>query len=368
MRICIDARKIEDLGIGTYVRNLLKQIHSIDRSEEYFLVFHPGDVHRYEYPEGNFHKVISPAGKYGLREHIAIPRILRRYDIDLYHSPHYVTPVWNRKPTVVTIHDLIHLIFPQFLPSIPARWYAKRMLANSVKHAARIITVSEWSKRDIVSVLGVPGEKVSVVYPAADERFTKISDGSHEEILRNRFRIDGKYVLYAGSFKPHKNVSTLIRAFGRIGPALCCCLVLVGRGWSRHRELGALAEQAGLTERLFVFEDVDQAELNALYNGADLFVFPSLYEGFGLPPLEAMRCDLPVAASNASCIPEVLGDAAVYFDPNSPSDMAEKIEALLTDEVLRRKMIGRGRERTAFFSWTETAEQTLEIYREAAEL
>ena len=366
MRICIDARKIEDLGIGTYLRNLLEQIDSIVQTDEFYVIFHPADVHRYNYSGGKINKLVCSAGNYGIWEHVCLPRILRRFDIDLFHSPHYVTPLWNSRPTVVTIHDLIHLIYPQFLPSRPARWYAWWMMRRAVKHADRILTVSGQSKKDLMEMLEVSGDRIRVVPLAADKRFKKIPGGSVDDALRDRFNLVGGYTLYVGSFKPHKNVMNLIRAFNLVDRSMCERLVLVGDGWSRNRALGVLADKLGMTDRLVVLENIELNDLNIIYNGAGLFVFPSLYEGFGLPPLEAMQCETPVAASKASCIPEILGNAAVYFDPRSPSEIAGKIEEIMSDSGLKGKMITRGKKRAAAFSWSDTAGKTLENYREVS--
>ena len=366
MKICIDTRKIADFGIGTYVRNLLEHLSAIDHSNDYYLLFNPADIDHYNYPGGNFHKLADCSRKYGVREHWSIPRKLEQYDIGVYHSPHYVTPVWKKKPTIVTIHDLIHLIFPQYLPSKAAHFYAQLMFRNSINRSDKIITDSEWSKKDMVRILNVHEQRIKVIYPAVDEQFHKIPNGSPMTAIAEKFQIDDNYALYVGSFKPHKNVDNLITAFGSINQKLCRYLVLAGDRWHNFKDLQRLVQETGLTARILTFERLGIKDLNLLYNGAEIFIFPSRYEGFGLPPLEAMKCEIPVAASNASCIPEILGDGAIYFHPGSTAEITQRLEDILMDSTLRKELIERGKDRVKVFSWLKTARETLEIYREVS--
>ena len=284
-----------------------------------------------------------------------------REKADLFHSPHYVAPVLKIRPLVVTIHDAIHLLYPQYLPNRLAHVYARFMFRNAAR-AEHILTVSEWSKRDLGGLLGVPESRITVTHLAADPLFRPLPGSSWNGDHEKRFRIRRPYVLFVGNFKPHKNVTGLIRVFRRLNLAKTHTLVLVGRGWDRDADLGRMVRDFSLEPCVRVLENTPPVDLNLLYNGADLFVFPSFYEGFGLPPLEAMACGTPVAASRASCIPEILGDAAHYFDPSDEEEFASAVRDMLKDSGLRREMIEKGRKRTLEFSWEKTAVETMRVY------
>jgi len=363
VRICIDARKIGDFGIGTYVRNLLEAYTRVRTGHRFFPIFNPEDAAGFRHPDA-FTPCISRSGKYSLNEHWDIPRILRRVKAHLYHSTHYVTPLLNTVPMVVTIHDLIHLIFPQYLPSRAAYAYAKLMLVHSVIKAERVITDSEWSKRDLIRLLHTPEAKIRVIHLAVDERFGKRHRSEWIPVLRHGLKIEDPYVLFVGNFKPHKNVGNLIRAFQHVPEGLCRHLVLTGKGWDRAADLQRLAAETGLTGRILVKEGLSFDEINALYNGAELLVLPSFYEGFGLPPLEAMASGIPVAASRAASIPEICGEAALYFDPDSPREIADAVLRLLNDARLRASFVRKGLKRVGRYSWEKTANETLNVYRE----
>jgi glycosyltransferase involved in cell wall biosynthesis len=360
----MDARKIADFGIGTYVRNLVERFSRMHGGNHFYLVLPPGET-GFLPLHGPFTRCVSDSGKYSLEEHWDIPRIQRRVKADLYHSPHYVTPVFQKAPMVVTVHDLIHLIFPQYLPSKAAYVYARMMFFNTVKRAERIITDSEWSKNDLMRLLNVPGKKIRVVHLAADERFGPMPESHWRPVLKGVMGIEDSYVLFVGNFKPHKNVGGLIDAFRSVPETLCRHLVLAGKGWDRAVDLQQRAADGNMSRRILVKENLAFGELNALYCGADMLVLPSYYEGFGLPPLEAMACGVPVAVSNAASLPEVCGDAALYFHPGRTAEMAEAMLQLLKNPFLKASCIRKGRERLKQFSWEKTAEETMNVYREA---
>lgn len=364
MKICIDARKIDDYGIGTYVRNLLNQYSMTDSTHAFYPIFAPRDAGRFP-GASSFTPCVSRSGKYSLREQWDIPRIIKRVRADVYHSPHYVTSIVKLAPTVVTIHDLIHLIFPEYLPSKASIGYAKAMLSNAVKQADRIITDSECSKSDLINLLNAPEKKIHVIHLAADGRFGKRPESEWRPVLLHELGIMNPYILFVGNLKVHKNVAGLIRAFNMIPENLCRLLVIAGKGWNQSPLLQQLVKENSLSDRVLVKERLSFNELNALYNGAELFVLPSLYEGFGLPPLEAMSAGTPVAASNVSSIPEICGDAAVYFNPARPDEIADRMLQLLKNVRLRKIQIQKGFERVKRYSWDKTAKETLNVYQEA---
>jgi glycosyltransferase involved in cell wall biosynthesis len=363
MKICIDARKISDSGIGTYLQNLLRRFHAMDNTNEYFLLFPPSEIENFDYTNPKFHKRINRSPKYSVWEHLSIPLALHSVNADIFHSPHYVTPWIKTKPTVVTIHDLIHLRFPQFLPSRAAYWYARAVLARSVHTADIVITVSEGSKRDLLELLKVQEKKIRVIYNGVDETFRKAAPECFI-LLEQQFGLREGYMLYVGNFKAHKNLLRLLHAFAQINSNLCPYLVLAGESLEKYKRLRDAIQDLGLAQRVLAVGKVTSEQLNLLYSFAALLVFPSLYEGFGLPPLEAMRCEVPVVASNSSCLPEILGDAALYFDPYSVDDMTDKLNLVLQEAGLRRELISKGKERSHFFPWEAAAQKTLRAYEE----
>lgn len=357
----MDGRKISDLGVGTYIRNLLDRFRDMDTAHRFRVLLDPEDAGSVTPVPGKLEIRFNRSGKYSLAEQLTIPLRLLREKADLFHSPHYVAPLLKTGPFVVTIHDAIHLLYPQYLPNALAHAYAKAFFRNASR-AEHILTVSEWSKRDLCRLLGIPEGRVTVTHLAADPLFRDLSGSAWKTGLKGRFGIDRPYLLFVGNFKPHKNVDGLIRIFHRLGLAKSHSLVLVGRGWDRDPALGRMLRDFSLESSVRILENTPPADLNLLYNGAALFVFPSFYEGFGLPPLESMACGTPVAASNASCIPEILGDAAHYFDPSDEKDFAGAVRDMMKDGGLRKEMIEKGRKRTLEFSWDKTAVETMRVY------
>src|SRR5678816_3335815 len=336
MRVAIDTRKIHDFGIGTYIRNLLRQLARIDQNTEYILLCREPDLGIAAQLGPNFRGVVEPSPNYSLREQIHVPWVLRRERPDVYHAPHYVLPPAVRSRSVVTIHDCIHLMFPQYLPNRAAYAYARGAMWSAAKRSDRILTVSEASKRDILHFFNVPPEKIAVVYNGIDERFW--IQPSTEEIarVRERFQLDHGFVLYAGTIKPHKNLVRLIEAFAvlRKGEFGELKLLIIGDEISKLPALRRAVHSHKLHKHVRFLGYVSDGTLRILYRLASLFVFPSLYEGFGLPPLEAMASGTPVVTSNVSSLPEVAGDAAVLVDPYDVSSIVDGMRRVLTDPVL----------------------------------
>jgi glycosyltransferase involved in cell wall biosynthesis len=364
MRIAIDARKLRDFGIGTYIRNILIELSRIDRETEYVVLCRPEDVEAGDMLGHNFRMVPETAPPYSVSEQIRIPTSLFRERADLVHEPHYVLPPAIRCRSVVTIHDCIHLRFPQYLPGRLAHLYARAAMWTAVRKADRVLTVSEASKRDILRYFDVPPEKVSVIYNAIDERFLGPPNLERMEQVRQRFQLDHPFVLYVGNIKPHKNIGRLIEAFGRArgeGPD-GLKLVIIGDEISKYPALRQAVHRHRLDKhvRFFGFQPLDT--LAAFYRQARAFVFPSLYEGFGLPPLEAMACGTPVVTSNVSSLPEVAGEAALLVDPDDADAIAEGIRRAVADEVLRADLIARGLARARMFSWARSVAAIHGIY------
>jgi glycosyltransferase involved in cell wall biosynthesis len=355
MKIAIDARKWRDYGIGTYVRNLVRHLAHLDPETTYFLLCDRADEAVLRDLAANFVPVVDDSTGYSLREHVSIPRKLHLLGVDLFHSPHYVLPLLCRRKSVVTIHDCIHLLFPQYLPNRLAYRYARFMMGNAVRRSQLVFTVSEASRRDILQFYpDADSDRIQVVPNAIDA--TLLADPGEEEMerVKERYQIRGRVVLYAGNIKPHKNLDRLIAAFGllkqRIGHE-DLKLLIIGDEINKYPSLRRRVEAAGVRQDVRFFGFVPEQTLAALYRLASVFAFPSLYEGFGLPPLEAMACGTPVVTSNMSSIPEVVGDAAVLVDPYDVSSIADGLERVLGDPALRATLVARGHERVRLFSW-----------------
>jgi glycosyltransferase involved in cell wall biosynthesis len=367
VRIAIDVRKYDDFGIGTYVRNLVRQLARIDHDAEYVLLCRPQDRERLSALGPNFRAVVEGARPYSIAEQIRIPMALRRERADLFHAPHYVLPPAIHCRSVVTIHDVIHLMFPQYLPGRAAWVYARAQLWTAAHRSDRILTVSETSKQDILRRFNVPADKVTVVYNAIDARLAVPPDQDEVERVRARYQLKDPFALYVGNIKPHKNLERLIDAFFELRrePAFDSLkLVIIGDEITKYQGLRRAVHRLKLHKHVRFFGFVPVQTLAVLYRLAGVFVFPSLYEGFGLPPLEAMSVGTPVVTSNISSLPEVVGDAAVLVDPYDPLSIADGMRRALTDNDLRATLRERGLARAREYSWEQSVKRIHEVYLE----
>jgi glycosyltransferase involved in cell wall biosynthesis len=369
VRIAIDARKWRDYGIGTYIRNLVRHMARLDRSTEYVLIVQPADIEIAADLGENFRTVPDWSRNYSVREQFTVPLDLRREGIDLFHAPHYVLPPLTPCKAVVTIHDCIHLRFPQYLPNRLAYVYARSSLWMATHRAARVLTVSETSKRDILRYFKVPENKIDVIYNAIDERLLEAPTAAEVDLVRERYQLNDPFILYAGNIKPHKNLERLIDAFYRMrkGPLEHTKLLIIGDEISKYASLRRTVHRLKLHKHVRFFGFVSDKTLASLYRLASVFVFPSLYEGFGLPPLEAMAAGTPVITSNVSSLPEVVGDAAILIDPYEPDDIADAMSRVLTNEPLRQELRDKGLNRVKEFSWDRSISRVREIYGEVLE-
>ncbi len=366
MRIAIDARKLRDYGIGTYIRNLLRHLARLDDRTEYVVLCRQEDIAFATELGENFRAVPERSRGYSIREQIAVPLDLRREAADLFHAPHYVLPPLTPCRSVVTIHDCIHLRFPQYLPNRLGYAYARSSLWVAAHRSARVLTVSEASKRDILRYFRIPESKVTVIYNAIDERFNEEPPADEVMRVRERYQLNDPFVLYAGNIKPHKNLERLIEAFHiiRRGELESVKLLIIGDEISKYAALRRTVHRYKLHKHVRFFGFVPDATLAILYRLARVFVFPSLYEGFGLPPLEAMASGTPVITSNVSSLPEVVGDAAMLIDPYEPDAIAGAMRRVLADDRLRDDMRERGLARVREFSWDRSVRRVREIYDE----
>jgi glycosyltransferase involved in cell wall biosynthesis len=357
-----DARKLHDGGIGSYIRNTLGALARAAREPSYVALLEPADRGTVRWP-GEVREVPVRASKYGLSEHWVVPRAARAAGADLLHAPHYTLPLTWSGPAVVTIHDLTHIRFANFFPP-GASLYARAVAGAAARRARVVLADSSHTRDDVVTFLRVPETKVRVVPLGVSPGLRGVPPDRLQAFRRER-RLPEAYLLYVGARKPTKNLETLLAAVARIEPARRPPLVLSGPPWEPTHRLARLAASHGLDSIHFAGDLADDAELASLYSGAALYAQPSLAEGFGLPPLEAMACGTPVVTSDAGSLPETVGDAAVTLPPLDVERWTDTIAFLLGDEGRRADLIRRGLARAASFTWQRTAERTLEAYADA---
>lgn len=365
--IAIDARKLADFGIGTYIRNLIAALGEIDEENRYVLFVGQRSASGMTELPANFHMVVERAPSYSLRELFALSWRLFRLRLDLYHSTHYVLPALVPCRAVVTIHDIIHLLYPEFLPNPLAFLYAQRMIRRSLTRGDRIIAVSQNTKTDLMNYFRVDGRKIRVIYSGVTPRFRHRLQPAEIDGWLQQYGIERPYLLFVGNPKPHKNLDNVVKAFARaleLQP-FDADLVCVGDRSGMEFKVRQRAEQLGISERLHLVGHVPDEALPALYQAATLFVFPTLYEGFGLPVVEAMASGVAVVTSNTSALKEIAEGYGHLVNPLDVDEMARGIARCMTDTEHRESLVKRGSKRAEEFRWSRTAEQTLEVYRSA---
>lgn len=376
MRVGIDTRTVTPVrsGVGNYVLNLLEGLRWVAPQQEFFLLGQRQNLETigWNLPSGLFHSTrfsheSHPWGD--LWEHCLLPRTLQKYGVDVFHGPATLIPLLSTGFTrVVTIHDLVAFLFSETIPkkyALYMRWLIKQVVAK----ADRIISVSEHTKQDLMDVLKVDPAKISVVHEAASPGFQPIRDQTKIAWVRRRYNLHGPFIYHVGNIEPRKNLVRLVKAFIMLRRCakLDVRLVITGqRGWLTNmlfRELDGLT----LGDEVVFTGYVQRTDLPLLMNAAEAFVFPSLYEGFGLPVLEAMSCGTPVVTSNISSLPEIVGSAAVLVDPESVESISQGIERVITDTALRQRLTKEGLLQARKFSWERAARETMAVYRLAHE-
>ena len=351
MKIAIDARMINMSGIGTYIQNLMKNNCydiALGRKDEIKKI------------DNKIYTIEFDSPIYGIKEQLKFPyKKLRKEKPDVLHVPHYNVPIFYRGKIVVTIHDLTHLILPEFLPNKLAYYYAKFMIWIALKKADKVITVSQNTKNDILKMFKVKPDKIEVIYNGVGEEFVK-KDKKDIKYLYEKFNIPNnkKIIMYVGNLKPHKNLERLLEAYSKIIQREETCLLLVGKAFKKYDVLEEKEKELGIEKQVIHTGIVTQNELVDLYNLADLFIFPSLYEGFGLPVIEALSCGTNVVCSNNSSIPEVGGRYANYFNPYDSEDLKNKIE----EQIQKERNINCD-EWLKKFDWKINANKTKKIFK-----
>jgi glycosyltransferase involved in cell wall biosynthesis len=342
-------------GIGTYLRNLVPRVLAARPSWRFVLLGRVSVIDRLGWTEHE-NASVQPLDVpiYSVREQLSLAQA-RTGRIDAFWSPHYNIPLWGRAPLVVTVHDLIHLARPEYTKSGSKQMYARRMFATIRRRAAAILTVSEFTKGEFLRLVGAPRAPIVVAHNGVDERWFHPIDSAPP-------RSAAPYVVCIASLKPHKNLGALIDAFARLRDRLPHNLLIVGRiGGLRTTDTAVLGKVAACGDRVQLTGEVSDAALRSLVAGASALVHPSLYEGFGLPPLEAMASGCPCLVSRTTAMPEVCDDAVLYCNPGDPNDIATRLYQLVTDERLRADLSTRGRARAATFQWSHTAGRTLDV-------
>lgn len=364
MRIGINAYFLgrPETGSGQYTRRLLEALARVDSTNEY-LLFSPSPVSGVRNPQSPIRNLSENLSKLWF-EQVSFPRACRR--LDLAHVPYFASPLFPTVPTVVTIHDLIPLLLPAYRGSYLVRLYT-RLVAAAARKAQAVITVSQASKEDIVRYLHIPPERVHVTYEAAGEAFQPLRDETRLAAVRQKYSLPDRYILYLGGFDQRKNLFTLLRAFALLANKQQAGLVIAGQLPPRDSPLFPdpcrMVKELRIEGRVIFTGWVPEEDKPALFNGAAAFVFPSLYEGFGLPVAEALACGTPVIASNRASLPEVVGEGGILVEPTDAEALSEAMEALLIDDALRAEVGQKALIQAAKFSWGKTALETLAVYR-----
>jgi len=355
-------------GVGTYTFNLINELTRQIPHENLFLIDY---CQQRQYSELNYIFIAPwvkhlPKKSYIWHLYSQLELKYNHFDIDIIHSPENDTlPIkLENQKKIITVHDIRQQIYPEMNRGTIQ---SHLLLPNNLKTSDKIITVSNSTKNDLIKHLNVPSEKISVIYEAADPIYCPLSLEVVDRFKHNN-EITGPYIMYVGNFAKHKNIVTLLNAFYNLKKRnIPHKLVLIGMKRWEYTKLMNIIQAYNLESTVILPGYIAKSEMPILYSGADLFVYPSLYEGFGLPPLEAMACGCPVITSNTSSLPEVVGDAGIMVDPLNVQELANRMYDVLTDDGLQQEMRRKGLDRAKLFSWKKCAKETLQVYEQCLE-
>jgi len=367
-RIGIDARMYgyAQTGIGNYIRHLLEYIFENDKTNEFVIFLMPEEFDNFNTPNERVKKVKVDSRWYGWKEQLLFPLSIYKENLDLMHFTHFNSPILYFKKSIVTIHDITPYFFPGHKMKSPIRKAGFRLVfSSSVRKAKKVIAVSNSTKNDILKYFKIKEEKIEVVYEGVDGQFKVTEDGAALKNLKQKYGIKKPFLFYTGVWRNHKNLVGLVKAFALLRKeyALDISMVLGGKEDPYYPEVRKTWKELGLEEDIIRIGFIEQKELPLFYDAAYAFIIPSFYEGFGLIGLEAMACGTPVISSDRTSLPEILGDAAIYFNPNDPQDMAKKIHMVFNDKKLYNELIKKGTKQVKKYSWNRMGWETLELYR-----
>jgi glycosyltransferase involved in cell wall biosynthesis len=375
VKVAIDIRRMTEFGVGTYIRNVVRTLARLDRESDYFLIGSPAKVAECGALPPNFHSAELVEADDTLKGSLEFRAIVKRFSCDLVHIPHlFWVPRGLSCPYILTVHDLLEHMYGSRNASSMRRSLHFYLTRRVLRRAARVIAVSQFTKSEIEKLLAIPDARIEVVYNAIDERFLHgHASESDRELIAQRYLVNYPFILYAGAIRPHKNVVRIIEAFSALKSELQkeqkfpdLKLIIIGDDLSSHPRLRRTVVRSGVQNDVRFMGFVPIEVLRIFYDVAKIFVFPSLYEGFGLPPLEAMAHGTPVVTSNTSSLPEVGGNAALLVNPENVFEIRRGLQRVLLDPVLREQMKQRGYDQAQRFSWTNSVSRILEIYREVA--
>lgn len=366
MKIAIDARGInwyKGTGIGTYTDRILTYMIK-NYTENFYQIYWSGSKYD-NFNKENTKIVMASKNQHRFFEQYYFPENIRKENVDIYHVPQNGIGMSENIDCkkVITVHDLI----PYIMPETVGRGYLTKFIKEMpriINMADGIITVSEYSKKDILKFFPIDKNKIFVTPLAADEKYKPLDKELCKNKIKSLYNIDKPFILYIGGFSPRKNVKALIKAFSRIHKSLDknYDLVIVGSNKDDLDKIKEFSSKLHIEENMKFTGFVRSEFLPIFYNSCDLFVYPSLYEGFGLPPLEAMSCGTPVITSNISSIPEVVGTSAILIDPKNTAALMSSMESILNDETLRKELSSKALKRSTLFSWEKTCEKTINVY------
>ena len=371
MKVAIDIRRMTEFGVGTYTRNVVRALGRLDRHNQYFLMGPPQKMAEIGPLPSNFQSVPLLDGDTTVKGSLAFRSILRNLSCDLVHIPHlFWLPRALPCPYVMTVHDVLEHMYRAHDRSGLRRFLHFQLTRRMLRRAARIFAVSNFTKSEIEKLFGIPASRIEVVYNAIDERFLRgHTNDSDRQFLAERYLVTYPFILYAGRISPHKNVVRIIEAFSALKAELDkegkypdLKLIIIGDELSKHPDLRRTVIRGGVQNDVRFMGFVPIEVLRIFYDSAKTFVFPSLYEGFGLPPLEAMAHGTPVLTSNTSSLPEVVGNAAVLVNPENVFEIMRALHRVLLDQTLRERMKQRGYDQAKKFSWDASAREILNVY------
>ncbi|MEK7502233.1 MAG: glycosyltransferase family 1 protein [Patescibacteria group bacterium] len=350
------------VGSGEFCFQLLNTLAKIDKKNEYFIYLPKAPTSDIPKESKNWHYEVVKGRTLWTLVALSKKLFFDKEKIDVFFSPTHYLPFFVGKRSVISILDVSYLRFPELFKKRDL-YQLKLWGGYSIKKAKKIITISNSSRNDIIKEYGVSGKKVIVVYPGIKSETNLKFKMQNSKLLEEKFDIKGEYILFVGTLQPRKNIEKLIEALTIVKNKNLELVIVGKKGWMYEDILSAPIKYK-VSDRVKFLDNVNDEDLPSFYKNADCFVLPSLYEGFGLPILEAMQYGCPVLASNVSSLPEAGGDAAIYFDPQNTEDIAEKIDKVTSDEKFRTEMIQKGYEQVKKFSWEKTARETLKVLEE----